>query len=244
MDQQRERSRLLASLPSPHRDALTTTLQDVVGDPDVLAVLLMGSLVRGDSFPGSDLDLTIFVAQATIDEVVYRICHGVVVQSNRLSLDRAYDRLRTRPGEVYRYLDGRAVYDPQQLLPDLFAMAQARADRYEMPEPDLLHTRYWFIKIRAKLEWVLQRQDDVLAGYLVSIISAEIVADLFALLGKPPPQSAAAGFARFGELEQIADVRPLFSGDSLSRAQIAISLIDRILADLPDPSAAHVPVVG
>jgi hypothetical protein len=237
-------SDLLASLPSPHRDALATTLENLISDPDVLAVLLMGSLVRGDSFPGSDLDLTTFVADAGIDEVGYSICYGVVVQSNRLSLDRAHERLLTRPGECYRYLDGRAVYDPQHLLPDLFTTAHTRADGYQMPESDLLHTRYWFMKIRSKLDWALLQQDEVLAGFLVTITTSEILADLFALLSKPPPSTAAAGFARLGDLEQIADVRPLFTGDSLSRAPVAISLIDRILADLPDPSAAHVPVIS
>ena len=130
-------------------------------------------------------------------------------------------------------MDSIPVHDPEGLLEESVAAAVARKKTYRMPTGEVELKRYWWQKVRSKLSSALERGDTLLAGFLASISAAEIVSDLFALEGRPPPPIGGIAFARLVELRPTEDVRALFDGGSVERPEAAMRLLDRILGELP-----------
>ena len=224
----------LTRFPATHVDAVNEALGELIEDPDVRALAVVGSLARGDALPGSDVDLLVVVTDEALLDVPRIIRSGCVVEQHRYTLAAARDRFDRRPAHVYLLLDSVPLYDPEGLFGELVEAAKARQKTYQMPTRDIDLKRYWWRKVRSKLKNALERDDTLLAGFLASTCSAEIVSDLFALEGRPPPPVGGTAFARLAELQTSEDVSALFDGDSIERAQAALRLLDPILRELPD----------
>lgn len=223
----------LTRLPATHVDAVNEALRELVTDPNVRALAVVGSLARGDALPGSDVDILVVVNDGAPLDVPRVIRGGCIVEQHRYTLAAARERFDRRPAHVYLMLDSFPVHDPEGLLEELVGVAVARQKTYRMPTRDIDLKRYWWQKVRSKLSSALERDDTLLAGFLASTSAAEIVSDLFALDGRPPPPIGGTAFARLGELQPHEDVRALFDGGSVERAEAATRLLDRILAELP-----------
>jgi predicted nucleotidyltransferase len=224
----------LTFLPDGYRRAVGEAAAELTADERVRALAVVGSLARGDAVDGSDADLLAIVADGGLhDRRDRRFRSGCIVEEHRYTLDEARERLVTRSADTYLYLDCVVLHDPEHLLADLIRLAQGRMGTYRMPAAEARHTRFWLYKVRAKLRTAMATEDNLLAGYLTTTTAREIVSDLFALAGKPPPPTGSA-FARIAELEPADAVRALFDGSSTSRATAAIGLIDQILTELPE----------
>lgn len=226
----------LTRFPATHADAINEALRELVKDPGVRAVV--GSLARGDALPGSDVDLLVVVNDGAVLDVPRVIRGGCVVEQHRYTLAAAMERFDRQPAHVYLLLDSIPVHDPEGLLEELVGAAVARERTYRMPTGEVDLKRYWWPKVRFKLSSALERGDTLLAGFLASTSAAEIVSDLFALEGRPPPPIGGTAFARLAELRPTEDVRALFDGGSVERAEAAMRLLDRILRELPERSEA------
>ena len=224
----------LTFVPDGYRYAVGAAVAELVADPKVRALAVVGSLARGDAIAGSDADILVIVADGGLtDRDEHSVRSGCVVEEHRYSLDRARERLVTRPGHAYMYLDCVVLHDPERLLAELIELARRRIGTYQMSAEEIRVTRFWLLKVRAKLRTAISAGDTLLAGYLASTTAVEIVSDLFALAGLPPPPAGGSTFARIAGLELADDVRVLFDGGSALRAAAAIRLIDRILPGLP-----------
>ena len=224
----------LTRFPGTHLDAVKEVLTELVTDPDVRALAVVGSLARGDALPGSDVDLLVVVNDGAELDVPRIIRGGCMVEQHRYTLAAARERFDRRPAHIYLLLDSFPVHDPEGLLEELVGVAVALQKTYRMPTRDVDLKRCWWQKVRSKLSSALERDDTLLAGFLASTSAAEIVSDLFALEGRPPPPMGGTAFARLAELQPTEDVRALFDGGSVERAEAATRLLDRILRELPD----------
>lgn len=144
----------------------------------------------------------------------------------------ARERFARRSAHVCLLLDSFPIHDPEDLLGELVQIATALQWTYRIPTRDIDLKLFWWQKIRSKLITALEHDDTLLAGFLASTSAAEIVSDLFALGGRPPPPIGGTAFARLAELQPSKDVMAVFDGGSVERAVAAVRLLDRILREL------------
>jgi predicted nucleotidyltransferase len=219
----------LNNIPTSHRPALDTVLPDLINEDGVIAIMLMGSLVRGDFLPSSDIDLLVVTEEEIGNRLDHTIVSGIVVEIARHSHDDADERLSIRPYEPYRYLDGAILHDPNGEQKVLAEKAKIKAMTYAMPTGEIELTTIWLRKIRGKLLSAIEAKDTVLMGYLATMTSAEILNDLFAVNGRPPAPTGSTAYSRVHEFGLDDELEALFGGDAYKRASAAVKLIDYLL---------------
>jgi predicted nucleotidyltransferase len=219
----------LNNIPTSHRPALDTVLPDLINEDGVIAIMLMGSLVRGDFLPSSDIDLLVITEGEIGNRLDHIIVSGVVVEIARHSQDDAHERLGIRPYEPYRYLDGAILHDPNGVLKVLAEKAKDEATAYAMPAEEIKLTTIWLRKIRGKLLSAIEADDTILMGYLVTMTSAEILNDLFAVNGRPPAPTGSTAYSRLHEFGLDDELGALFGGDVYERANATIKLVTYLL---------------
>jgi predicted nucleotidyltransferase len=100
-------------------------LQEIVDEArtheDILAILLTGSVARGDALPGSDLDLRFILSPGHSRTFQSEFRRGILIERGYADLAQAQSKLKTNPMEVYAYLDGQILYDPATILIQLRA---------------------------------------------------------------------------------------------------------------------------
>ena len=84
------------------------------------------------------------------------------------------ERLEDRPMEVYRYLDGRVLYDPEDRLAVLADNARKRFEDYRTTEREKEHLAYWLRRARTKAIASREAGDSLRAAFVVSTSSWQI----------------------------------------------------------------------
>ena len=202
-------------------------------DENVRGVLLTGSRARGDALPGSDLDLLVLVHSATEPLFCSERVDGTLIERHVRDVARAKTRLLENPLELYSYLDGYAVYDPDSLLAELTRLAKDRFENDQTPAHEKSAIFYWLSSASLKLNAAMAAGDMQKLGYYTSINSWKVLEGFWAHNDRTMPP-AGAMWAHLADLREVpegleASFRALFEGDSLRRAQVMLELIGWLL---------------
>ena len=214
-----------------HRRLLCEVLERTRDDPEVLGVLLKGSVARGDAYPGSDLDVQILLRRRGCNRAFRsEVREGIVVECSFSDPDQARDKLARKPMWVYAYLDGRILYDPEGGLAALVALAHARFEGYCASATEKTRLAYWLESARQKIGAAMDAGDVVKAAYVASTTSWPILEALWAANDKPVP-SCGSVWAHVGDLDRgppgvEALLRRLFAGETADRVQAAVEIVD------------------
>jgi predicted nucleotidyltransferase len=203
---------------------------------EIIGVLLSGSVARGDALPGADLDLRFILAPGAKREFQRGLRDGVLVELGYADVTLAQAELETNPMEVYAYLDGRILYDPQGVLAHLQTLAQRRFATYQLPEPERERIIIWLEAARFKIR-VAEREGQLLkAAFATGTVSWQIIEGLWAANNKPLPPNGSI-WPHLKDLSQgPPDVEErlklFFCGETEQRVRAALELLDWILASL------------
>jgi predicted nucleotidyltransferase len=214
-----------------HRRLLCEVLARAGDDPEVLGVLLKGSVARGDAYPGSDLDVQILLRQGSRSRAfLSEVREGTVVESSFADPEEARAKLARQPMWVYAYLDGHILYDPEGRLASLVALARARFEGYRAPAEERRRLAYWLQSARVKIVAAMEAGDVVKAAYVASTTSWPILEAIWAANDMPVPPSGAV-WAHVGDLDKgppevEALLRRLFAGETADRVQAALEVVD------------------
>lgn len=216
-----------------HRELLEDILRCALRDDAVAGLLLTGSVARGDAYPGSDLDLYVLLHDGRRRPFLTQTRRGIVVEISYADFHYARRKLEDNPMSVYRYLDGRILYDPQGLLRRLVGIARERFAAYEVPEEERQRIAYWLESARVKIVAAWDAGDLMKASYVVSTTSWPLLEGLWAAADKPmPPNGGVLPHVR--DLEDITPgvergLRTIFLEDTNERIEASLELIDRIV---------------
>ncbi len=221
-----------------HRHLLWEVLDDARRDPDVVGVMLTGSLARGDAYSGSDLDVHILLRDGCSREFHAELYHGILVECSYTDEARARSSLARDPMHVYSYLDGRILYDPQGRLQALFSAARARFEAYRVLAEEAYGIAHWLRSARIKIAAARDAGDELRAAYVASTSSWEMLRGIWAAYDKPVPPCGAL-WAHLHDLpagppDIEAWLRRLFAGDTADRISAAIEIIDWVLPRLEE----------
>ncbi|SRR5579883_346468 len=219
-----------------------TLLQEIVEEirqqETILSLLLTGSVARGDALPGSDLDLRCILSPGHSRRFQSEFRQGILVELGYADLAQAQAKLENNPMEVYAYLDGQILYDPEAILIQLKTQAQHRFETYRMADKERRALAYWLLTARLKIHAALVGEDLLKAAFITSVNSWKILEGLWAANDRPmPPQGAVWAHLKdlsHGPPQVEGIVRSLFGGDTHQCIQAALDLIPWILARL-DP---------
>jgi predicted nucleotidyltransferase len=219
-----------------HRRLLQEALDDACRDPDVIGVMLTGSLARGDGYPGSDLDVHVLLRDGCSRGFRAELRQGILVECSYADEARARSQLARDPMHVYAYLDGRILSDPEGRLQALVSAARARFEAYRVPDEEAHGIAHWLRSARIRIVAARHAGDELRAAYVTSTSSWEMLRGIWAAYDKPVPPSGAM-WAHLHDLpagppDVEAWLRRLFVGATSDRISAAIEIIDWVLSYL------------
>lgn len=211
----------------------------------VIAVLLSGSIARGDAVPCSDVDL-VFITIPGVDPVGLRreVRDGVLVETVSHSEPEWRERFnRPNPRWIYAFLEAQIVHDDTGTAGALIAEAADARKRYRTPTSVLDELALGFWHGQAKLDRALASDDPRVRGYQASIAVDWIIDALFAVHDAPlPPASRRLDYLASVPLDQEVDRNwsMLLTGDMETRLLAAAALIGWLRAILPEPDLVRI----
>jgi len=216
-----------------HRRLLREVLDDARRDPDVIGVMLTGSLARGDAYPGSDLDVHILLRDGCGRAFHAELRQGILVECSYADETRARSKIERDPMHTYAYLDGHILYDPEGRLQALVSAARARFEGYRVSAEETQGIAHWLNSARIKILAARDAGDELRAAYVTCTSSWEMLRGIWAAYDKPVPPCGAL-WAHLHDLpagppDIEAWLRRLFAGDTGDRISAAIEIIDWVL---------------
>ncbi len=222
-------------MPTPY-DVLTNALVvDARQQDQIIGALLTGSVARGDALPGADLDLR-FVLPPGLSKPFRREARdGIQVECGYADEASAQAKLHTHPMNVYAYLDGQILYDPQDVLARLRQQAQRRFDTYRTPRDQKATIAFLLGHCRDKIGVAVRGGDLLKAAFVTGTSSWRIMEGLWAANDLPlPPNSSVRPHLK--DLSGPPDIESLYSqlflAETDHRVRVALTLLDWILARL------------
>lgn len=212
---------------------LVRLVEESAADPQVLGVLVQGSVARGDHHASSDLDLLVVLEEGVFRKFRSEVIDGIHVERHHGDPATLWGKLARRPALAYGLRDGRVLHDPHGALAGLVRFAAEVLDSYKTPERELRDLRYWLYASRVKLGAALAAGDDLRAGFLASTTTWKALEGVWAVNDLPMPH----GGAVLAYLDDL-DVNPLdspplvtalFGGTARERALTCCRLIDWFL---------------
>ena len=210
------------------------------------AVLLHGSVVRGQQRPDSDIDLLVVTDDNRRQLPRHQALDGFDVEAIVGTSSEWQGRLdRDQPTLTYAWAEARPLDDPAGVGATLVKYARNRLDTYTTPDIVRQNLRQWWQHVAPKLAASRDRTD-VEAGIAAAISLDKIIETLFAVNNRPNPPAASTPrrLALLTDLTVPAGLHDLFAaattGTAHQRAHACLQLIDQTppLLDRPAEEAA------
>lgn len=208
------------------------------GRPDVLAVLLSGSVARREHCPTSDVDLILVAEQEPQRPLVRKMREGLlieVIEHSEFEWRRRFDQ--PKASWLYSFLEGELLFDRGAGI-RLRAAAQQVLDSYRTPDALRADIAATLWHGQAKLDRAAKGARPEEFGYWASILVAGLIDGLFASHDVPLP----AGSRRLHYLdlacltawEHAALQRALTAGPE-ERFAATVALVAHLRSELGPP---------
>lgn len=219
-----------------HRRLLAQIREEAQADAEVIGLLLMGSVARGDALPGADLDLFLLLADGCSRPFRAEFHEGILVERKFADRERARSRLAEKPMEVYSYLDSRILYDPEGGFQELTETARHRFESYRTPAHEKAYLRHCLVSARTKLRAASAAGDEFKASYVTSMTVWFALEALWAVNDRPLPPggSLLSHCLRLPHLppDPHSWLRWFFAGSAAQRVQAMAQILDWLLPQL------------
>jgi len=155
-------------------------------DDTVQGVLLNGSWAVGCATPQSDLDLLALCGE---DRFTAEWAEGLPVETHRVTMQTAREKLSRNPMEVYRYLEAEIQFDRGGLA-ELIQLAEEIYEAYRTPEPERRRLAHWMASVELKLRAAIQMQDRLRQNYIASTNAWPFLEAVWAVNNRPMPPAS------------------------------------------------------
>lgn len=195
-------------------------------DTSIDAVLLNGSVAHGTATDLSDLDIIVLGKR---NDFVSQLIDGVLVEIHYTTFDNAIDKLKTKPMEIYKYLDAKIEYDNGKAQ-EIIIYAEYILEHYCVSKKEQSDICYWLKSTKLKLESAFSKQDILLISYLVTTNTWKVLEGIWAVNKMPIPPSSSL-YRRYSKLKLIPCqewFEKLLIGSVENRGNAMIEIIDWI----------------
>lgn len=164
--------------------------RELLEEPQINALMLIGSRARADHYPISDYDFYALVKEP-IQTFKSNMRQGVLVEVHYRLFPQAKNRIKTYKPDLYSFLEGRILHDPQGQLEQLKTLANTCFKNYRTKSAELAKKLHWLNAVQSKLDASLSASDKAQTGFLLSTTTWPLLETLFALNDVPMPSSSA-----------------------------------------------------
>ena len=162
------------------------------------AVMVTGSVARGDATKDSDLDILVITKKG--HSFKEKTINGVTVEIKSNSLIGFKNKMKKDAMNIYQWMDAKAVYDPEDLLIELKVLAQEIFDGY-VP---ITFPRKWLSSAKSKIRAAHESQNHAFLSFHVSSNLWKVVEGFYLLNGVPTPPSSTA-FKNITSLKKLPE---------------------------------------
>ncbi len=198
-------------------------------DKHIHSVILMGSVAYGLATDDSDLDILVLCDE---DNFVSKYVDGILVEINYQKYSTLKKKLESNSMEVYKYLYSKIIFDNGKYV-ELYDMANEMYNNYITPEKEKESIKYWLSSTKIKLLSSIKTENDLKTSYLISTNTWKVLEGVWAINNKPMPPSSIV-YNTYNKLEFPLEnwFVGLFFGDTFSRADTMIKIIDIIIKQI------------
>lgn len=196
-------------------------------DTSIDAILLNGSVAYGTATDLSDLDIIVLGKR---NDFISQLIDGVLVEIHYTTFDKAIDKLKSNPMEIYKYLDAKIEYDNGKAQ-EIIAYAETVLENYCVSKKERSEICYWLKSTRLKLRSAFSKEDVLLISYLISTNTWKVLEGVWAVNKMPIPPSSSL-YRRYAKLKRIPCqewFEKLMIGSIKNRGNTMIEIIDWIL---------------
>ncbi len=160
------------------------------------AVFITGSVARDEQSEHSDLDILLISKNKKSFREKHR--HGITVELKKSTLRGFISKMNQDPMNIYQWLDAKAVYDPEDLLPKLKTHAQETFDNYA----PISFPNKWLQSAKQKIESANATGNKESLGFHVSNNLWKVVEGFYLINATPLPPSSTA-FKKIKTLKKL-----------------------------------------
>ncbi len=225
--------RLLPELQERYRAAADSFVDRVKGDPNIIAVIVCGSLAYDTVWEKSDIDMTLIIRDQTLQQSAYCLDEdGIIINVQlfeRSSFKRGMDRLLGGSMPQSYFAKGQMVYSSDESLYDYFE------DMRRMGSQDIARSLLWrsceLIDVYHKCQkWLTVRRDRRYTQFFL-LKAADLIAGMeLCAQGEPPTREAVLSMLERSPAQMAPFYQNPLSGQ-LSEAELwsAIREMEQVL---------------
>ncbi|MBY0008883.1 nucleotidyltransferase [Paenibacillus typhae] len=225
--------RLFPELQERYRAATDSFVDRVKGDPNIIAVIVCGSLAYDTVWEKSDIDMTLIIRDQTLQQSAYCLDEdGIIINVQlfeRSSFRRGMDRLLGGSMPQSYFAKGQMVYSSDESLYDYFE------DMRRMGSQDIARSLLWrsceLIDVYHKCQkWLTVRRDHRYTQFFL-LKAADLIAGMeLCAQGEPPTREAVLSMLERSPAQMAPFYQNPLSGQ-LSEAELwsAIREMEQVL---------------
>jgi hypothetical protein len=234
---------LYLDFPSPlHRVALADALRDLQAGDNVIGVILVGSLARGNARPDSDIDL-IVVHERGERSGGRRAYGNIEVEFIARTAESWTEQFcPSAAGDEswgYAFLEGVILHDPRGIAAQLREQAGKSHAGYHVPGEIVEHFVSLWKHVLPKLRDVLRGGDNVEIGWSAAVMTHPVIQTLWAANDLPLPSLDIGCLQR--RLDDITvpanapqSVREMVQASPQRALELQVSLLEAVVPLLED----------
>lgn len=207
---------------------------DFEKDEDCHALLVTGSVARGEATESSDIDL-IQIAHTDVAFIEKKI-NGIVVEVKTHTREVYLEEMRSKPMNVYQWLDAKLIFDKENVSQELIEEARKIFETYKADPKEKQAVKKWLRSTKIKINEAMKSNNLSLIGFNVSNILWKMVEGLYIVNDQPTPPSTTA-YRRIKTLDVLPDDflsiwEGVLVGDLRERTTSTLVLIDFVVSEI------------
>lgn len=201
---------------------------------EVRALIVTGSVARGEAHLGNDLDILLLSTGIHISKE-YRV-ESSLVELGTITLPTALENMSKNPMSVYMYLDAKAIFDKDNSLELLHKRAQEVLVSYKPTEENKKLLKKWLSSVVDKVIVAEKNEDTEKVAFHVSNVLWKTVEGLYTINFVPTPASTSA-LRRIRTLKVLPENfdtlwKDVLMGNLQERTKATIFLIKFVLSKI------------
>lgn len=175
-----------------HRRLLAEEIARYEQDPEVLGLMLQGSVARGEASPRSDLDLFALLRDGCSRPFRHVIRQGILVECHFADATSARRKLAERPALAYGFLEGKLLFGRADSFDAVIAHAKEVLRTYVVTDQQRQSLHHWLTSAKLKIRAALGEGTEREAAYLAAVTSWQIISGIWMVNGQPVPPVGSA----------------------------------------------------
>ncbi|MEY8749695.1 nucleotidyltransferase family protein [Alkalicoccobacillus gibsonii] len=219
-----------------HTKLIEEIIDEFSNKAEVIGILLIGSVARGDAHYNSDLDLYILIDGEIKKKFICEERLDTLVEFKYATLNQIKLSLESNHMELYSFLDGKILLDRKGTLENLIDIAQEKYHSYKASREKKDSISHWLTSSLIKINNAFNSNDLKKALFIVNTTTWTIYEGLWAVNDKPIPPVGAI-FFYFKELDHLPHninslINQMLLGDVNERIDSTIELINWIQSNI------------